>query len=362
MTTPVPIAVPRRASWYWPCQIAGWTGVVLFNLSFGGLHQPTGAIVAVCLWGGASGLLLSDAWHRLVKRREAAARPLKWPALTAGIVLLAALQSTSMWLAFLLFQPFGAVQGYGWIPNAMLFWLGCFGAWTIFYTAVLSMRRARHAEAQALRLALQAKDVELRALQAQVNPHFFFNSLNSVRALIYEDADAAALMIDRLAELMRHALQAGQAHTVPLATELAAVEAYLAIEKIRFEQRLRCSIDIEAGLEHTGIPPMALQTLVENAVKYGVEANAAGSDIRIRAWQGDETAWVEVSNTGTLGGSDGSTRVGIANARKRLALVLGERATLDLDADGEWVRATLCLPRGGAGGEARYAVARMGTR
>ena len=345
MTTPAPIETPRRIGWYWPCQIAGWTGVVLFNLSFGGLRQPTAAMVAVCLWGGCSGLLLSDGWHRFLRRRAAAAMPLPWPARAAGIMLLAVLQSTSMWLAFLLFQPFGAIQGYGWIPNAMLFWLGCFGAWTIFHAAVLSMRRARHAEAHALRLALQAKDVELRALQAQVNPHFFFNSLNSVRALIYEDADAAALMIDRLAELMRHALQAGHAHTVPLATELAAVEAYLAIEKIRFEQRLRCAIDIEAGLAQTAIPPMALQTLVENAVKYGVEADAAGSEIRIRAWQGDDTAWVEVANTGTLASSAGSTRVGIVNARKRLALVLGERATLDLNAEDGWVRATLCLPR-----------------
>ncbi|WEF35623.1 sensor histidine kinase [Pseudoduganella chitinolytica] len=339
-------ALPARRSfdWYWLCQLAGWGSVVLFNLSFVFFRQPGAAIVAVCAGGGCAGIALSHRWRRVLRRRRAAGRALHWPSLAGGVAVLAALQTAAMWALFVLFQPFGQPRGFAWLPNALIFWIGTFLAWTIFYHAVQALRRARHAEATALRLALDAKEAELRALQAQVNPHFFFNSLNSVRALLYEDADAAARMIDQLADLMRYALQSGQAQTVPLADELAAVQAYLAIEQIRFEERLRVATEIEPGLERVAVPPMALQTLVENAVKYGVEANARGSDIRIRAWRGGTGTHIEVANTGALAHPGGSTQVGLANARKRLALALGEQAALELRAEGGWVRATLSLP------------------
>ncbi|WUR14868.1 histidine kinase [[Empedobacter] haloabium] len=339
-------ALPARRGihWYWLCQLAGWGSVVLFNLSFVFMSRPGAAITAVCVGGGCAGIALSHQWRRVLLRRRAASRPLAWPALALGILVLASAQTAAMWALFLVFQPFGQPHGLAWLPNAMIFWVGTFLAWTIFYHAVQAVRRARQAEAAALRLALAAKEAELRALQAQVNPHFFFNSLNSVRALIYQDADAAARMIDQLADLMRYALQSGHAQTVPLAAELAAVRAYLAIEQIRFEERLRVATEIEAGLDGVAVPPMALQTLVENAVKYGVETSAAGSEIRIRAWRTAGAAHIEVANTGALAEPGGSTQVGLTNARKRLALALGEQAALELRADAGWVRATLSLP------------------
>lgn len=339
-------ALPARRgfNWYWLCQLAGWGSVVLFNLSFVFLSQPGAAITAVCVGGGCAGIALTHQWRRLLLRRRAASRPLAWPALALGILVLASAQTAAMWALFLVFQPFGQPHGLAWLPNALIFWTGTFLAWTIFYHAVQAVRRARQAEAAALRLALAAKEAELRALQAQVNPHFFFNSLNSVRALIYEDADAAARMIDQLADLMRYALQSGHAQTVPLAAELAAVQAYLAIEQIRFEERLRVATEIEAGLEGVAVPPMALQTLVENAVKYGVELSTTGSDIRIRAWRGNGGTVIEIANAGVLRRAGDSTRMGLANARKRLALAMGGGASLDLAEDDGWVRATMQLP------------------
>lgn len=196
---------------------------------------------------------------------------------------------------------------------------------------IQSLRRASRFEAEALRLEILAKDAQLRALQAQVNPHFFFNSLNSVRALIFEDRQAASDMIDRLAELMRYALQSSRHDTVTLADELHAVQAYLAIEAIRFEQRLRVTYAIAPGLEQVRIPPMTLQTLVENAVKHGVEGSAGGSTITI-------------ANTGTLQTLSNSTRLGLANARQRMVLALGPAATLALREQDGAVCATLQLP------------------
>jgi hypothetical protein len=128
-----------------------------------------------------------------------------------------------------------------------------------------------------------AKDAELRALQAQVNPHFFFNSMNSVRALVYEDPESAAQMIDQLASLMRYALQSGHHDTVPLSAELEAVRCLSRNRKNPLRGTHAGQRRNRPGLGQVRIPPMALQTLVENAVKYGVEASPTGSEIRIRA-------------------------------------------------------------------------------
>jgi LytS/YehU family sensor histidine kinase len=210
--------------------------------------------------------------------------------------------------------------------------------------AATALRRANRFESQALRLDVLAKEAELKALQAQVNPHFFFNSLNSVRALIFEDQQSAAQMIDQLATLMRYTLASSYADTVPLKEELEAVQSYLAIEKIRFEERLSVAFDIAANMDTVTIPPMSLQTLVENAVKYGVEQSSEGTEIRISASHANGRAWIEVANRGALAKSGNSTRVGLANARKRLLHAKGGNATLDLVERDGWVRASLAFP------------------
>ncbi|QBE67094.1 sensor histidine kinase [Pseudoduganella lutea] len=328
-----------RLNWYWICQAGGWLLVALFQaITYAGSRN----LAPVVAWTLLSALCISDLWHRFIKARGWAARGLDWRLLAGAVFLLAPAMTLSVAIAIhLMMRP---VDNVAWLPMALLWWAITFVAWNLCYVMALSLRRANRLEAETLRLELHAKDIELRALQAQVNPHFFFNSLNSVRALIYEEPGAAARMIDQLAGLMRYALQSGQAETVPLAAEMEAVEAYLAIEKIRFEERLRVHIDIEAGVECVMVPPMSLQTLVENAVKYGVELSTTGSDIRIRAWRGEACTVIEIANAGAIRGIGTSTQVGLANARKRLALAVGSAASLELAERDGWVCATLRLP------------------
>jgi len=327
-----------RLNWYWILQVLGWTLVAcLAILMFGRILGFAAA------WAGASGLLLSDLWHRFIKARHWNTGAIKWRMLAGPVILLAPLQALSMALA--IYLVLGKIDGPGgWLPGAIVLWSCVFLAWQAGYQAALALRRANQFEATALRMEVQAKDSELRALQAQVNPHFFFNSLNSIRALVYEEPDSASQMIDQLASLMRYALQSGQSDTVPLHKELQAVEAYLAIEKIRFEERLRASIDVEPGLENVKIPPMSLQTLVENAVKYGVEMSTTGSDIRITARRSGGNALIEIANAGAIQSIGNSTKVGLSNTRKRLALSMGEEASLQLSESSGWVRATLQFP------------------
>ncbi|WP_035825889.1 sensor histidine kinase [Janthinobacterium sp. RA13] len=345
MNTPLQRPLLARINWYWTFQLAGWGALTLFNSVYGGSTQLR-IVVTIAGWGSLGGLLLSHLWHGVLQRRGWAANGLRWTRIVPSLIVLAAIQTASVASAFHVMYPPHTIRGIAWLPGALLFWFGVFLTWTVFYFTALSLRRASRFEAEALRLEVLAKDAQLRALQAQVNPHFFFNSLNSVRALIFEDREAAAHMIDQLAGLMRHALQSSQHATVPLTAELDAVRAYLAIEQSRFEERLRVSFDILPGLEHAHVPPMALQTLVENAVKYGVEASAEGGDIRIAARRGADTDMlrIEVANTGELRGASGSTGIGLRNARQRLQLACGERASLELRQQAGWVYATIDLP------------------
>ena len=334
-----------RINWYWTFQLACWGALALFNSVYGGSSQLR-IVVTIACWGSLGGLLLSHLWRGVLRRRGWAANGLRWQRIVPSLILLAVIQTASVTAAFHVMYPPGSISGIAWLPGALLFWFGVFLTWTVFYFTALSLRRASRFEAEALRLEVLAKDAQLRALQAQVNPHFFFNSLNSVRALIFEDREAAAQMIDQLANLMRHALQSSQHATVPLSAELDAVRAYLAIEQSRFEDRLRVSFDIPPGTDHVHVPPMALQTLVENAVKYGVETSADGGDIRITAQRsaGMNALQIEVANTGELRSASGSTGIGLRNAHQRLQLACDEHASLELRQQAGWVYATIHLP------------------
>lgn len=337
--------LPARLNWYWILQLAGWNFLPLLMVAMTPSAERTLAAIAIGYWGVTGGLLISHLWRRFLKRRIDNRVRVSWKTIAIALPLLSAVHTAIQTVGYFVIKPFGEVHGAGWLPGALLFWWGVYLVWTIFYMLVANLRRNARLEAEALQLQLSAKEAELRALQAQVNPHFFFNSMNSVRALVYQDQDAAAQMIDQLASVMRYALQSGHHDTVPLAAEIEAVQAYLAIEKIRFEERLRIAIDIGLGLETVRIPPMTLQTLVENAVKYGVEASATGSDIRIQARRGNgHVVQIEIANHGAIAPFADSTRVGLANTRQRLALILGAGARLDLTEDSGWVRATMTIP------------------
>ena len=179
------------------------------------------------------------------------------------------------------------------------------------------------------------KEAELRALKSQVNPHFIFNSLNSLRALIDEDPDRARKAVTQLANLLRYSLQSGLLETVPFEEELGIVNDYLALEQVRHEERLRLRLDIAPEALHLPIPPMLLQTLVENAVKYGISQRPEGGEISIVARNEGGTLRIEVSNPGEIKSLDAakSTGVGLHNAAERLRLIFGERATLRLSSE-----------------------------
>jgi LytS/YehU family sensor histidine kinase len=143
--------------------------------------------------------------------------------------------------------------------------------WAILYLAITTFRRSREVQRSEMQMKLALSNAELRALEAQVNPHFLFNCLNSIRGMISENPAQAQDMITRLANILRYNLQKDRHHTVPLASEIEAVSDYLALESIRFEDRLRVHLEVDEKVRESMVPPMLLQTLVENAIKHALK-------------------------------------------------------------------------------------------
>jgi hypothetical protein len=225
--------------------------------------------------------------------------------------------------------------------------------WLFLYFFYHIYERLNRLQLEQLRLTASVKEAELRALKSQINPHFLFNSLNSLRALIDEDAPRARESVTRLANMLRYSLQSGQLETVPLEDEIRIVEDYLALEQIRHENRLRVRWDITDEVRRQAVPPMLLQTLVENAVKYGISVRREGGELVINARIEANCIHIRVTNPGELNApssdsaarAGSSTGVGLRNASERLKLLFGERATLQLLSGGpDLVTADVCIP------------------
>jgi|GEM_PF-695681 len=229
----------------------------------------------------AQGLLLSHYGRRLIERRGW--KSLDWRALLPRVLALSAAQSVGWivagfaWPYLILNDPWTAKISIE--ATMMLNWINgtvSLAGWHGIYFFYHLFDRLHRSEIERLRLAGAVKEAELRALKSQVNPHFIFDSLNSLRALIDEDPARARQSVTQLANLLRYSLQSGQLETVPFEDALRVVNDYLALEQVRHEERLRLRIDIAPETLALPVPPMGLQTLVENAVKYGVSVRAEG--------------------------------------------------------------------------------------
>jgi two-component system sensor histidine kinase AlgZ len=335
---------------YWICQAAGW-----------GIYSAIGFWTAVLDHGLRPSVVIgyllfftysigfTHVLRGVIRRDNLTSLPLHrvLPRLAAACVAIGALQTM---LVVGIYRVIEGNMGVWSQPSSIVFtFLGvtvvC-SMWTILYLSLTTLRRSREAKRVEVQMQLALSNAELRALEAQVNPHFLFNCLNSIRGMISEDPSQAQDMITRLASILRYSLQRDRRHMVPLADEVEIVQDYLALEAIRFEDRLKVRVEIEETARLRNVPPMMLQTLVENAIKHGVEEMAAGGDVLIRASVDGAGLRIDVENSGKLSEPDGgSTQIGLANARERLRILFGERASLQLAPRGEGrVTATLLIP------------------
>jgi LytS/YehU family sensor histidine kinase len=216
-------------------------------------------------------------------------------------------------------------------------------AWSALYLGVKNWFAWQKESEKSLQANYLAEKAQLEVLRYQLNPHFLFNALNSIRASVDEDKNRAKQMITSLSEFLRHSLLSAENKEIPLHEELEAVKNYLAIEKIRFEEKLEIEYDIEKEAEDFKIPSLLLNPLVENAIKHGLQTSVNPLKLIISAKLNEKNLLVQVANSGkvdNLHNSNG-TKIGLKNVRERLEKLYGEKGSFELKQDGEFVIAKI---------------------
>lgn len=219
--------------------------------------------------------------------------------------------------------------------------------WNMLYYIYHYIERNRTQELDTLRLEAMVKSLELKTIKSHINPHFIFNALNSIRALVDENPQRARTAITELSNILRSSMQAEKMETVPLRQELDIVQDYLALEHMRFEERLTIEMHIDEDTLNQPIPPMMLQTLVENAIKHGISKNINGGTIKIFSDFKEDHHELIVQNSGTLNGYIVNTKdgFGIKSTQDRLNLLYQGKANFQIrDITNGMVESKIIMP------------------
>ena len=209
-------------------------------------------------------------------------------------------------------------------------------AWSVLYFAIKSYRVFQDVRESALTSAAQAHEAQLKMLRYQLNPHFLFNTLNAISTLILEqNTELANRMVTKLSSFLRYSLDNDPMQRITLAQELEALQLYLDIEKVRFEERLSLNLDIDDEAKTALIPSLLLQPLIENAIKYGIARAEGGGNLAISAKVFAGDLLIELSDDGPgceliNGQVPESSGVGLSNTRERLATIYGNEHSIKL--------------------------------
>jgi sensor histidine kinase YesM len=218
------------------------------------------------------------------------------------------------------------------ITNTFIFLI-----WSLLYLTITSIRDRR-------KLADQLKDQQLASLMNQINPHFLFNSLNTIRGMIYEDEDKAAELITQLSTLFRYNLSTDTKAYTTLGKELSVCQHYLAIEDIRLGDRLRIKMNISADSENAKIPTMGLLTIVENAIKHGIAHLKDGGTLTLNSKIENDRVIIDVINPYQSDLVKSGTKVGLKNLTQRIELIFGKQGQLSQETDHDTFHVNMSLP------------------
>ena len=321
---------------YWPAQFLGWIGycslptLYVYNRSPEQINGPFVFIISVII---VSGIMVTHLQRLMFIRLGWL--DLRLPKLLPRVIISSVICSTLISVIQHINERYaGLVDETEFfvltdiILNILAGFLLIF-SWNAIYFTLHFFQRSRFHEITNLELKASNRESELNNLRSQLNPHFLFNSLNSIRALVDIEPNKAKMSVTTLSNLLRSSLDLGKRSLVSLEKELVLVKGYLELEKIRFEERLKVDWQLAPGLEQFEIPPFTLQMLIENAIKHGISNLIDGGFIEILAYEDDSFVILEVRNSGTLAVLS-DLGVGIQNVKKRLNLQYGDGATFNL--------------------------------
>ena len=321
---------------YWTCQILGWGIYGLLNTVFLSAFQTiTAQNLGITVFGSVQLLLWTHLLRTIFKKRHWVTLPL-WKlfirVLIADLVIAIISQSIQIF-GYLYIDETLTIEQFRWklygiqiLNTNFILWI-----WSLLYVIFHMFDITKRGEREKWELQTAVKEAELMALKAQINPHFLFNSLNNIRALIIENPERARDMISKLSELFRYALQVSSTRSVLLKEELAIVKNYLQLEAVQLEDRLRYRFDIAPETQQVEIPPMTIQTLVENAIRHGIALHPEGGEISIQTTLQQTVMAVCIVNTGQMQNNATNDGIGLQNTRERLRLLFGDSAQLTVE-------------------------------
>lgn len=339
---------------FWTLQSAGWAGYFVLR-ALGGIANGVGWLFVVptaltTATGYSLTLLMSAAYRRLFNMRPAAT----WGGSIVILVISSVVFSSIETWAHATFYRTGPMPAGIQYLSAILLDFALLAAWSALYYGINFYLLVEEQRDQLLRLENQASSAQLAMLRYQLNPHFLFNTLNSISTLVLlKQTERANAMLSRLSSFLRYTLVSEPEGEVSIAAEVETLKLYLDIEKMRFEQRLRTHFDIDPSAAQACIPSLLLQPLVENAIKYAVTPKEEGADIAVAIRRLGNRVHITVSDTGPgmsagpnegWGGNVSSTGVGLVNTRDRLAQAYGADHRFETEAGPQGFTVTIEIP------------------
>lgn len=341
----------NRSLLYWACQLSGWGMFSFGNFVIATVQDnPFGRVLFFSLLIFFSGIAITHLFRKLIHLY-------KWDQLSiVSLLPRVALASVVLSVVFYFSNTLLAWIPEGRLPNwsdllgrnillDVLNFSALFVLWNIIYFSVKTFERYKKEEIANLELRAVNTEIELNSFKSQMNPHFMFNALNSIRALVDENPTRAKEAITMLSGILRNSLMSGKRQTVLLSEELEMVERYLSLEKVRFEQRLEVRLRVDESVLRFEIPPLMLQTIVENGVKHGISKRIQGGFLEIRIESAGDFVDIQVINSGDLVANASSEGIGLANTRRRLSLLYGEAARFQIYDEGDTVVTHLIIPK-----------------
>jgi sensor histidine kinase YesM len=339
---------------YWLSQLSGWSLWAVLNiigmLSFDLFSWKK---IILFLFLCFAGLSFTHILRNIIKKYSWVNLPLKkiiprilLSSLALGIILSVFYFSTQYYSSVLPLSEIKIGSPFVLTANLSSVILG----WLLIYFGVHLFENYKRVEIESLIWEAAVKDFELKTLKSQLNPHFMFNAMNSIRALIEEDPENAKAALTSLSNILRYSLKMERNETVPLEEEMQTVNDYLALEAIRFEERLNYELDIDPRSGRIEIPPMMVQTLVENGIKHGVTKRTEGGKITVTSKMNGSYMIIQIKNSGQI--DEHSLRhakgFGIDNTKQRLNLLYGEKAIFTIKNESpDVVLAEIKIPIGG---------------
>ena len=342
---PAPVLPP-----FWAAQLLGWAAYAAGKYTLSSSTYPS--LGRVLLLVGI-GLLLTLPLRALY--RGLRARGVSQP-LTLITAVAASVAMANVWLLLYdgLLHLSGALRFEGWeaYQKGVINKAPVLLAWSALYLGIKHWQDLQAERERTLRATALATEAQLEMLRYQLQPHFLFNALNSLRALIAEDPARARDMVTELADFLRYSLLRTGTSEVPLADEVASLRRYLALERVRFEDRLQVEFAVSAEAAGKRVPGFLLHPLAENAVKYGIRTSARPLRVTVDARAANSTLIVEVANTGRwceplADPVQNGLGVGLANVRQRLEKLYPGRHRFEVGQEDGWVRARIEISEGG---------------